>query len=86
MMGLDLGKGQVARYAIYFPLGNIMYMVTVFWASKNVSSLILPRKGKLFQATGENIEMSNAIFLWSCFIPGLFDLLPQLIGVDLSDS
>lgn len=39
---------------------------------------------EMFEATGENI--SNPTFLWSCFSPGLCYLLPQLIGIGISDS
>lgn len=53
---------------------------------KMFPALFYLEKKKLFQATGENIDMSNPTFLWSRFSPGLFDLLPQLIGVDISDS
>lgn len=41
-----LGRDRWPRHAVYFPLGDITYMGTMFWASKNVSSLILPRKKK----------------------------------------
>ena len=57
-----------------------------FRSGRVMVSNLSDRMGKLFQATGENIDMSNPIFLWSCFSPCLFDLLPQLIGVDISDS